>query len=100
VGTLYYSWEIGSPLKGLRLSSIYGSEGAITFETNGIFLAVRGRRKRVKLPGVRDLLGYRAMFEDFFGALREGREPRFDLAAARRDLELVERVYETAARRP
>ncbi len=98
VGTLYYSWEIGSPLRGLRLSAIYGSEGTITFESNGIFVAVRGRRRRVRFPGVRDLLGYRAMFGDFLAALREGREPRFDLGAARRDLELVERVYATAAR--
>jgi len=100
VGTLLYSWEIGSPLKGLRLSAVYGTEGTITFETNGIFLAVRGRRRRVGVPGLRDLLGYRAMFEDFCAALREGREPRFDLAAARRDLELVERVYATAGRGP
>jgi UDP-N-acetylglucosamine 3-dehydrogenase len=93
VGTLYYSWEIGSPLRGLRLSAIYGTEGTLTFESNGIFLAVRGRRRRLRLPGVRDLLGYHAMFQDFFGALREGRQPRFGLAEARRDLELVEQAY-------
>jgi len=98
VGTLYYSWEIGSPLKGLRLSAIYGSEGTLTFESNGIFLSVRGRRKRFRLPGVRDLLGYHAMFADFFGALRTGREPRFGLAAARRDLELVEEAYASLGR--
>jgi predicted dehydrogenase len=93
VGTLYHSWEIGSPLKGLRLSALYGSEGTATFESNGLMLAVRGRRRRMKLPDPRDLLGYRAMFEDFFGALREGREPRFTLAMARRDLQLVEAIY-------
>ena len=93
VGTLYHSWEIGSPLKGLRLSALYGSEGTATFESNGLMLAVRGRRRRLKVPDPRDLLGYRAMFEDFFGALREGREPRFTLAMARRDLQLVEAIY-------
>lgn len=93
VGTLYYSWEIGSPLKGLRLSAIYGTEGTATFESNGLFLAVRGRRARLASPGVRDLLGYRAMFADFFRALRSGDEPRFDLQKARRDLELVEEAY-------
>ena len=30
VGTLLHSWEIGSPLRGLRLSSVYGTSGAIT----------------------------------------------------------------------
>lgn len=98
VGTLKYSWEIGSPMKGLRLSAIYGSEGAITFETNGIFLAVRGRRLSLSIPEPTDLLGYSAMFEDFFGAIRTGRPPEFDLGRARLDLRLVERIYETANR--
>jgi UDP-N-acetylglucosamine 3-dehydrogenase len=93
VATLYYSWEIGSPLKGLRLSALYGAEGAATFETNGLFLAVRGKTRRLRVPDPRDLLGYGAMFEDFFGALRTGRPARFDLARARRDLELVEEIY-------
>jgi len=97
VGTLYYSWEIGSPMRGLRLSSIYGTAGAITFETNGIFLAVRGKRKRLAMPRPRDLLGYGAMFEDFFRAIRTGERAAFELDAARRDLELVERIYRSAA---
>lgn len=93
VGTLHYSWEIGSPLRGLRLSAVHGTEGTITFETNGIFLGVRGRRKRLGTPGLRDLLGYRAMFEDFLHSVRTGTPPRFDLRLARRDLELVEEAY-------
>lgn len=93
VGTLYYSWEIGSPLNGVRLSSIHGSEGAITFETNGLFMAVRGRRKRVSLLKPLDLVGYRGMFADFLDAIRRNAEPRFSLDLARRDLELVEQIY-------
>ncbi len=93
VGTLAYSWEIGSPLKGLRLSALYGTEGAATFETNGIFLAVRGRRRRVAMPGVADIPGYAAMWRDFLPALRENREPRFTFEAARRDMDLLEAVY-------
>ena len=98
VGTLGYSWEIGSPLKGLRLSALYGTRGTATFETNGLFLAVRGRRRRLRVPDPRDLLGYGAMFRDFLAAIRGEREPRFDLALARRDLELVEEVYRSAER--
>jgi predicted dehydrogenase len=93
VGTLAYSWEIGSPLKGLRLSALYGTEGTATFETNGVFLAVRGRRRRVALPGPGDIPGYAAMWRDFIPALRENREPRFTFDAARRDMELLELVY-------
>jgi predicted dehydrogenase len=98
VGTLFYSWEIGSPMKGLRLSAIHGTDGAITFESNGLFVAVRGVRKRITIPAPRDLLGYGAMFEDFFDSIRTGRDPQFTLAAARRDLAMVERIYDTAAR--
>jgi UDP-N-acetylglucosamine 3-dehydrogenase len=98
VGTLYYSWEIGSPLKGVRLSALYGTEGAVTFESNGIAMGVRGRRRRLRFPGFRDLLGYGAMFEDFFTAIRDGTPARYDLAAARRDLALVEEAYRSLRR--
>lgn len=96
VGTLAYSWEVGSPLKGLRLSAVYGTRGTITFESNGVFLLVRGKRRRIGVPGLRDMLGYRAMFEDFFDAVHTGREAAYDLSLARRDLELVEQAYRSA----
>ena len=32
VGTLSYSWETASALRGLRLSHVYGREGSIAFE--------------------------------------------------------------------
>ena len=98
VGTLMYSWEIGSPMKGLRLSSVYGTDGAITFESNGLLLAVRGRKKRLTVPHPTDLLGYTAMFKDFLRAIRDGAPAAFELEHARRDLALVERIYETARR--
>lgn len=95
-GTLAFSWEIPSAAKGLRLSRIYGSSGSVAFESNGLFVAQFGRRRRLAFPGVRDLSGSRAMFDDFLSALAQGREPRFTLAAARRDLDLIERAYRSA----
>ncbi|MET0554658.1 MAG: Gfo/Idh/MocA family oxidoreductase [Vicinamibacteria bacterium] len=89
VGTLLHSWEIPSPLRGLRLSRIYGTAGAIAFESNGLFVAESGRRTRVLLPGLSDLAGYAAMFDDFLEALATGREPLMTLARARWDTELV-----------
>ena len=44
VGSLYYSREIPSMLKGLRLSKLSGRKGVITFESNGAVLLVRTRR--------------------------------------------------------
>jgi predicted dehydrogenase len=96
LATLAYSWEAYSPLKGVRLSRLYGDQGSAVFESNGLFLAAWGRRGRLRIPGLRDLRGQRAMFTDFLRALREGRSPRYDLSRARRDLELVEEAYRSA----
>lgn len=96
IGTLSYSWETRSALRGLRLSHAYGREGSIVFESNGLFLAAWGRARRVVLPGLRDISGRRAMWADFVPALQENREPQYDLRHARRDLELVEAVYASA----
>ncbi|HSR41098.1 MAG TPA: Gfo/Idh/MocA family oxidoreductase [Longimicrobiales bacterium] len=94
VGTLSYSWEVPSPLKGLRLSRVYGRGGALTFESNGLFVFGRGKRLRLRFPGFRDIAGYRAMFRDLLAALREDREPSMTLAMAERDVRLVEAAYE------
>jgi UDP-N-acetylglucosamine 3-dehydrogenase len=96
VGALFFSWNTPSLLRGVRLSRIYGTEGSITFESNGLFVLALGKRTHLRFPGVRDLTGTRAMFRDFLGALRDGRAPEFTLALARRDLELVEAAYRTA----
>ena len=97
VGTLAYSWEVPSTAKGLRLSKIYGKKGTITFESNGLWILVHGTRTRFHVPGLRDLAGYRAMWTDFVRAWREGGDAAFTLDHARRDLELVEAAYATAA---
>jgi predicted dehydrogenase len=93
VGTLSFSWEVPSPLKGVRLSRIYGREGTVRFESNGLFVWVKGRRAAFRLPGLRDLSGHRAMFTDFFDAVRTEREPLMTLDLAERDLRLVHDIY-------
>jgi predicted dehydrogenase len=99
VGTLAYSWEVPSTAKGLRLSKIYGRRGTITFETNGLWVLAHGTKTRLYVPGLRDLAGYRAMWADFVRAWKTGEPPRMTLAQARRDLELVEEAYASAAPR-
>jgi len=96
VGTLTHSWEVPSPLGGLRLSRIHGTGGSIVFESYGLFVLVWGRRRSLVLPGLADVAGYDAMFDDFLRALETGREPLMTSARARRDLELVEAAYRTA----
>ncbi|MBK9017273.1 MAG: Gfo/Idh/MocA family oxidoreductase [Saprospiraceae bacterium] len=96
VGTLLYSWEVNALLKGLRLCRIYGSEGSITFEANGLFIFVRGKKWRLIFPGFSDIIGTNAMFRDFFVALRNGQEPAFNFALAKRDIVFIEAAYRTA----
>lgn len=93
VGTLSYSWEVPSPLKGARISKLYGRKGSVTFESNGGFVFVHGRRIRFWVPGPLDFGGYKAMFRDFLDALRTGREPEMTLAMAERDVRLVWEAY-------
>jgi predicted dehydrogenase len=100
VGMLSYSWEVPSTARGLRLSKIYGREGTITFESNGLWVLCHGRKTRLYVPGLRDLSGYRAMWADFVRAWTTGAPPRMTLAQARRDLELVEEAYATAGPPP
>ncbi|MBI5914106.1 MAG: Gfo/Idh/MocA family oxidoreductase [Bacteroidetes bacterium] len=97
VGTLLYSWEVNALLKIIRLSRVYGTAGSITFESNGIFLFVRGKKWRLMFPGFSDMVGSKAMFRDFFEALRQGHEPQFNLALAKRDVAIIEEAYRTAA---
>ena len=99
VGTLYYSRETPSLLRGLRLSKLIGRDGIITFESNGGFVLVRGRgMPRLLLPGMRDIRGYRAMYRDFIAAIRGGPAPEMSLEAAMADHRVMEQIYAAAGR--
>jgi len=93
VGTLLYSWEINTLFFGLRLSKIFGTAGSITFESNGLFIFVRGKKWRLLFPGFSDIVGTKAMFKDFLHALRSGQPPAFTVGLARRDLAFIEQAY-------
>ena len=94
VGSLYYSREVPALLKGMRVSKIFGREGVITFESNGLFVSVWGKGvPRVVLPGFRDYRGYRAMYRDFVRAIREGGAPAMSLERAIEDQQLMDRIY-------
>ena len=97
VGTLLYSREVPSLLRGLRVSKLFGRNGIITFESNGGFVLVRGGgRPRLLFPGFRDMRGYRAMYRDFVGAIRSGRQPEMSLERAMVDQRLMDQVQTTA----
>jgi predicted dehydrogenase len=94
VGSLYYSREIPSLFRGLRVSKLFGRKGVITFESNGLFVIARGEgAPRLLFPGFRDMRGYRAMYRDFVGAVSEGRAPEMSLERAIEDQQLMDQVY-------
>ena len=96
VGALFYSREVPSLLRGLRLSRLFGRDGIITFESNGAVVLVRGRGGlRLVLPGFRDMRGYQAMYRDFIGAIHEGRAPEMSLETAIADQRLMDQIYAT-----
>ena len=98
VGSLYYSREIPSLFKGLRLSKLYGRKGIITFESNGLFVLARGNGvPRLVFPGFRDIRGYQAMYRDFHTAITSGRTPEMSLERAMDDQRLMDRIYTTLA---
>jgi predicted dehydrogenase len=98
VGSLFYSREIPSLFRGLRLSKLYGRKGIISFESNGAGVVVRGAGgPRIIFPGVRDIRGYQAMYRDFARAIRAGTPPEMNLERAIEDHRLMDEIYATAA---
>jgi predicted dehydrogenase len=97
VGSLFYSREIPSLMQGLRLSKLYGRKGVITFESNGVFVYVRGNwRPRLLVPGLlRDIRGYKAMYRDFAGSIRAGAAPQMSLERAIDDQRVMDQIYAT-----
>lgn len=94
VGSLYYSREVPSLFRGLRISKLMGREGVISFESNGVFIVVRRKgMPQLILPGFRDIRGYRAMYADFVASIRTGRAPEMSLERAIDDQRLMEQIY-------
>jgi len=96
VGALYYSREVPSLFRGLRVSKLFGRRGIITFESNGVFVVARGGAvPRLLMPGFRDIRGYQAMYRDFVAAIRDGRRPEMSLERAIEDQVLMDQIYAT-----
>jgi predicted dehydrogenase len=95
VGSLYYSREIPSLFRGLRVSKLFGRRRVISFESNGTFILVRGEgAPQLMFPGFTDIRGYRAMYHDFVGAIRQSRQPEMSLERAMDDHRLMDQIYE------
>ena len=100
VGSLYYSREIPSLLRGLRLSKLFGRTRVISFESNGTFLLVRGGgAPRLIFPGFSDIRGYRAMYRDFVRSVHDGSQPEMSVERAMDDHQLMDQIYSSLGSR-
>jgi len=93
IGNMIHSWNLVNRTAGLQISKIYGTDGNIYFESNGLFVLVLGRHKRLYFPGLYDLMGYRLMFKHFLECVLNSRQPEMSLALAHRDLAVVTSAY-------
>lgn len=93
IGKMIHSWNIIRHTGPFQLSKVYGTEGNITFESNGLFALVLGRRKRLRIPGLVDIMGYRTMLAHFLDCVIRGETPAMSLSMARRDMEVVDAAY-------
>jgi predicted dehydrogenase len=98
VGALYYSREVPSLFRGLRMSKLFGREGVISFESNGTIMVVRGPGvPRLVFPGFRDIRGYQAMYRDFHRAITTGAAPDMSVERAMEDQRLMDQIYASLA---
>jgi predicted dehydrogenase len=100
VGSLYYSREIPSLFRGLRLSKVFGRKRVISFESNGTFIMVRGAgAPRLTFPGFGDIRGYRAMYRDFVRSIRNRTQPEMSVERAMDDHYVMDRIYSSLGSR-
>jgi len=90
---LLYSWEVDTIAGGLRISKIYGTDGSITFESNGVFALTRGKKKGISMPQLLNISGFKPMWKDFLKALKQGNSPSMSWRMAQKDLEVIEDIY-------
>jgi predicted dehydrogenase len=91
---LQYSWNTPSITKGVfQHSQIRGTKGSVIFESNGIYVW-HSERPLPVLPGVRDLMGYGAMTQDFLTCVQDRtQKPYSNFDRAKRDLNIVFQAY-------
>ena len=89
---LLYSWSIPNPFKGLSYSKIYGTEGIINFETNGLYFSVYGKKCK-RFLNVSDFLGFKAMHKAFIEDYINDRPWQPDMNRIAIELQMVEKAY-------
>jgi predicted dehydrogenase len=95
VGKLLHSWRIPNRFRGMGLSKIYGTEGVITFESNGLCCSVFGRKKKMSFFSPFSFLGFKAMHRAFIEDYIAGKPWRPGLDRIKREMMIVEAAYKS-----
>jgi predicted dehydrogenase len=94
LGKLTHSWHIPNPFLGLGSSRVYGTEGVIAFESNGLVACVFGKRRKLIWASPFRFMGYQDMLRTFVEDYCSGRPwqtPSMDRIAS--ELRLVHAAY-------
>jgi UDP-N-acetylglucosamine 3-dehydrogenase len=95
IGKLLHSWHILNPAKGMSLSKIYGTDGVITFESNGLFFSIHGKKIKIRFMSPLDLLGFKAMHKSFITDWRKNIPWEPSLDRIKVELKLIESAYKS-----
>ncbi|MBN2041391.1 MAG: Gfo/Idh/MocA family oxidoreductase [Spirochaetes bacterium] len=95
IGKLLHSWFIKNPLKGIGISKIYGTEGIITFESNGLFYRLHGKKKKTCLINPFDFLGFKAMHKAFIENYIKSVPWEPSLESIKKQFQIVEKAYKS-----
>ncbi|MCX7677923.1 MAG: Gfo/Idh/MocA family oxidoreductase [Spirochaetes bacterium] len=93
VGKLFHSWRIPNRFRGMGLSKIYGTDGVITFESNGLYASLYGKKKQKKIFNPFRFLGFHYMHRAFIENYIAGQPWRPDLERIKVEMKLIEAAY-------
>jgi hypothetical protein len=88
---------VPSLLRGLRLSKLFGRKGVIHSSPTADHACPRTWRAAARIPGFRDIRGYRAMYQDFHRAILTGAAPEMSLERAMDDQRVMDQIYASLA---
>ena len=92
-GKLFHSWRIPNRFNGMSLSKIYGTDGVITFESNGLFISAYGKKKKKYFADITDFLGYKKMLSSFVDNFVKDKPWEPDMNRIETELKLVDAAY-------
>jgi len=94
-GKLLHSWRIPNRLFGMGLSKIYGTEGVITFESNGLYVSVFGKKKKKSFINPLNFLGFKTMHKTLIEDFMNDKPWDLTLDRITMELKLIESAYKS-----